>query len=87
MPEPSVASLPEQPQHFTFDGEQYWTERYVADILHRSLCCLKHWRQRKIGPPYVSFNRVILYKHSSFEKWISQHEIKTHSGRKAGGEF
>ena len=52
----------------------YLTRKEVAAILHRSVRTLEWWEQRKIGPPVIHFQRMTLYKRSSVDRWLDQHE-------------
>ena len=54
--------------------ENYYTETEVAEFLGKSIFSLRADACRRKGAPRTKIGRRILYKKSSFEKWILEKE-------------
>lgn len=53
------------------------TSAEVAEFLRTSTGQLANLRMRGEGPPYLKFNRRVLYSKESLEEWLIKHRIKT----------
>ena len=58
-------------------SEIYYSEKELAEILGLSRRTLQNWRQQKIGPMYIKLGRVVRYRHSDIEPYITENIIKT----------
>lgn len=56
---------------------RFLTAREVAKILRTSQGQLANLRSRGEGPPYLKFNRKVLYNERELEKWISRYRVRT----------
>jgi hypothetical protein len=53
----------------------YRTERELAAALKKrlgfgSVRVLRLWRQKRCGPPWAEFRRLIVYPNDGFEQWL-----------------
>jgi hypothetical protein len=48
------------------------TEQKIADYLDVTLACLRDWRSRKVGPPYLKLGRLVRYKRSDVLLWLEE---------------
>src|SRR5689334_1584167 len=53
-------------------GEKFLTPGEVAAILAVGVKTLANWRAKKIGPPVMRFQGVILYPERRLREWIEQ---------------
>jgi hypothetical protein len=55
--------------------DQYLTEKELAHQLkdrtgNGRVRTLRKWRERRIGPPWIKFGRIILYPNDTFDAWL-----------------
>jgi hypothetical protein len=55
--------------------DKYRTEKELAQQLKArtgtgGTRTLRKWRERRIGPPWVKFGRIIIYPNDDFETWL-----------------
>jgi hypothetical protein len=65
-------------------NRDYLTRSELAALLHRAVRTLQWWEQQKIGPPVIHFQNVTLYKRSSVERWLDEHETRSRNAFKTG---
>lgn len=51
-----------------------WTEKEAAVFLGVREKSLQAWRIRGGGPPFVKIGRLVRYRPSLIEEWLSSHE-------------
>jgi len=62
--------------------ENYYTEKEIADFLGKSIFSLRADASRRKGAPRTKIGRRILYKKTSFEKWVLEKETDFSSLKK-----
>lgn len=55
--------------------KEYLTEKEVAALFSLPVATLKTQRSREGGPPYIKFNKKILYKRIAVEGYVSNNTI------------
>jgi hypothetical protein len=53
------------------------TAKEVAAILRTSPGQLANLRMNGEGPPYLKFERRVLYDEKALNDWLARHEVKT----------
>jgi predicted DNA-binding transcriptional regulator AlpA len=46
------------------------TEQEIAEYLDVTLACLRDWRSRKVGPPYIKLGRLVRYRRKDVLSWL-----------------
>src|SRR5262245_1515925 len=54
------------------DDDQIYTERDTARFLDVTVSCLRKWRAREFGPPYLQIGRMIRYRKSDVKRWLER---------------
>lgn len=49
----------------------------LATRLHTAQQTLAHWRNKRIGPPYLKFGRRVLYPVAAVEDWEQKQMVAT----------
>ena len=44
---------------------------------------LRHWRQRKTGPPYCKLGHLVRYRPLDIERWAQNNRVATNQERRA----
>ena len=58
------------------------TERDAAAILRMSVCTLRNWRAKRIGPPYLKLGkRAVRYRREDLDSFIAAGERDTGTPR------
>jgi hypothetical protein len=52
--------------------ESLLTENQVSENLQVSLACLRRWRLRGEGPPYVKVGPLVRYRPDDLEGWVAK---------------
>lgn len=63
--------------------DEYLTEIELAKFLKRNRRQLRRWHERRIGPPRIVFQKVILYRKSAVQDWLASHEIGAPRSKRA----
>ena len=56
---------------------RFYTAKEVADLLRTTPGHLANQRMRGEGPPYLKFERKVLYEEKTLNDWLTRHEVKT----------
>lgn len=65
---------------------EFFTTEQVSNMLGVQPNTLEIWRHRGIGPPFVKMGRLVRYKSSDLDRWITeQTRNNTSQGEKARG--
>ena len=51
--------------------EDYWTEDGFAKEIKKSERTLRNWRARKIGPPYATLGKTVIYPKPGGRDWVA----------------
>ena len=56
---------------------RFYTAKEVADLLRTTPGHLANQRMRGEGPPYLKFERKVLYEEKAINEWIERRVVKT----------
>ncbi len=58
-------------------GRRFLTAKEVANLLRTTPGHLANLRMRGESPPYLKFNRKVLYEEKALNDWLEKHKVKT----------
>jgi len=70
-PDPTKKTIPPLPADLT--GE-FLTQKQLAKFLKRTTRQLQTWDKLGVGPPKISFQKLVLYRKSALLDWLVSHE-------------
>jgi len=60
----------------------YLSERQFAKLINRDLRTVRRWHAKRIGPPRIVFQKLVLYRREAIEKWLLSHETAPVANRR-----
>jgi helix-turn-helix protein len=81
----TVVSPKPVPPAFSILDEEFLTVEGLSALSGKTERTINWWRETKQGPPFLKVGRTVLYRKSSFVKWLLDQEVLPRKSRKAGG--